>query len=70
VRVSLLLSICTIPVNDYRNGERRELNLPLEKVSKGHLRFAITVNYTQRPQVAEEPRTNSSGREVSSFISE
>jgi hypothetical protein len=64
VFVSLLSRICTVPVNEYRNGERRELDLPLEKVSKGRLRFAITVNYTHRPQVAQEPPRNNSGREV------
>lgn len=67
--ISLLFRICTVPVNEYRHGERRELDLPLEKVSKGRLRFAITVNYTYRPQVAQEPSANNFEREVCSRFS-
>ncbi|XP_024399018.1 uncharacterized protein [Physcomitrium patens] len=50
------LGICSVSVNDYRNGERHVFNKRLEKVLKGHLKFAISVVYSHPPQMAEEPR--------------
>lgn len=67
--VALLFRICSVSVNDYRNGERHVFNKRLEKVLKGHLKFAISVVYSHPPQMAEEPRISDAMCEVCNYLS-
>lgn len=52
----------------YEYGKRYEFNRRLEEVSRGYLRFAITVNHTRPPQAFEEPSTSDAVREVCSHF--
>ncbi|KAG0559689.1 hypothetical protein KC19_10G123500 [Ceratodon purpureus] len=77
-RPSVELGILTVSVNElYKDGELDEDGKPyefgkryvfdrrLDKVKKGHLRFAITVNHTQVPAPAfEEPRISDDVRQT------
>jgi hypothetical protein len=64
----LVIRMCSVDVKSYRDGARHEMQLPLEGVSTGQIRFAITVEINNSgSQVFEEPQNIGVGSQVESI---
>ncbi|KAH9534804.1 hypothetical protein CY35_17G022800 [Sphagnum magellanicum] len=67
------LGFCVVPINDYQDGERHDLWLPLQDVKTGKIHLAITVtnhpaattNYSDKPtNSSNDPPSDTSGSQV------
>ncbi|CAM6013078.1 unnamed protein product [Sphagnum balticum] len=67
------LGFCVVPINDYQDGERHDLWLPLREVKTGKIHLAITVtshpaattNYSDKPtNSSNDPPSDTSGSQV------